>query len=118
MGSEASGKGSCWWGLARKFGVFARMHIDEVLRRPLITEKGTLLQERGKYVFKVAKNAAKHQIKEAVEAGFKVDVLKVNVITVHGKKKRMGRREVVAPSWKKAVVTLAPGQKIEFFQGV
>ena len=94
------------------------MHLYEVLRRPLVTEKSTLLKEQGRYVFEVAKGAAKHQIKEAVEAGFKVDVLKVNVISVHGKKKRMGRREVVSPDWKKAVVTLAPGQKIEFFEGV
>ena len=94
------------------------MHLYEVLRRPLITEKGALLQERGRYVFEVAKDAAKHQIKEAVEAAFKVNVLKVNVLTVHGKKRRMGRRQVTMPDWKKAVVTLAPGQKIGFFEGV
>ena len=94
------------------------MHLYEVLRRPLITEKGALLQEQGRYVFEVAKDAAKHQIKEAVEAAFKVNVLKVNVLTVHGKKRRMGRRQVTMPDWKKAVVTLAPGQKIAFFEGV
>jgi large subunit ribosomal protein L23 len=94
------------------------MHRYEVLRRPLITEKGTLLQQQGKYVFEVAKGAAKHQIKEAVEAAFKVNVVKVNVINMPGKKRRMGRREVMMPSHKKALVTLEPGQKIELFEGV
>jgi large subunit ribosomal protein L23 len=94
------------------------MHRYEVLRRPLITEKGTLLQQQGKYVFEVAKGAAKHQIKQAVEAAFKVNVVKVNVINMPGKKRRMGRREVMMPSQKKALVTLEPGQKIELFEGV
>ena len=94
------------------------MHLYEILRRPLITEKSTLLQEQDRYAFEVARGAAKQQIKEAVEAAFKVKVLKVNVMTVPGKMKRIGRRQVMTPSWKKAVVTLRPGQKIEFFEGV
>ena len=94
------------------------MHLYEILRRPLITEKTTLLQEQSRYVFEVAQGAAKHQIKEAVETAFKVKVVKVNVMTVPGKAKRMGRREIMTPSWKKAVVSLEPGQKIEFFEGV
>lgn len=94
------------------------MHLYEVLRRPLITEKTTLLQERGRYAFEVAQSAAKQQIKEAVEAAFKVEVVKVNVMTVPGKMRRIGRRQVMTPSWKKAVVTLEAGQKIEFFEGV
>lgn len=94
------------------------MHLYEVLRRPLITEKTTLLQERNRYAFEVARKAAKPQIKEAVEAAFKVKVAKVNVMTVPGKMKRIGRRQVLTPSWKKAVVTLKPGGKIEFFEGV
>lgn len=94
------------------------MHLYEVLRRPLITEKSTLLQEQSRYVFEVAHGAAKHQIKEAVEAAFKVKVVKVNVMTVHGKMRRVGRRQVMTSSWKKAVVTLEPGQKIGFFEGV
>jgi large subunit ribosomal protein L23 len=94
------------------------MHLYEVLRRPLITEKATLLQERGKYSFEVAKKATKPQIKEAVERAFKVKVADVNVITVSGKARRMGRRRVVSPPWKKAVVTLEPGHKISFFEGV
>jgi len=94
------------------------VHLYEVLRRPLITEKTTLLKEEDKYVFKVANGATKHQIKEAVEKAFKVKVTKVNVIIVHGKTKRMGRREVTGPSWKKAIVGLEPGHKITLFEGV
>ena len=94
------------------------MHLYEVLRRPLITEKTTLLQTQNRYGFQVAQGAAKQQIKEAVEAAFSVKVIKVNVMTVPGKTRRIGRRQVLTPSWKKAVVTLEPGQKIEFFEGV
>jgi len=94
------------------------MHLYEVLRRPLITEKATLLQGQSRYAFEVARKAAKPQIKEAVEAAFKVKVVKVNVMTVPGKMKRIGRRQVLTPYWKKAVVTLEPGGKIEFFEGV
>ncbi|MFB0556805.1 MAG: 50S ribosomal protein L23 [Dehalococcoidia bacterium] len=94
------------------------MHLYEVLHRPLITEKATLLKEGNKYVFEVAKEATKPQIKEAVEKAFKVKVVKVNIITVSGKTKRMGRREVTSPSWKKAIVSLEPENKITFFAGV
>jgi len=84
----------------------------------LITEKSTLLAERNRYAFEVAQGAVKHQIKEAVEAAFKVKVVQVNVMTVPGKLRRIGRRQVMTPSWKKAVVALEPGQKIEYFEGV
>lgn len=94
------------------------MHLYEVLRRPLITEKNTDLQAQGKYAFEVAKEANKHQIKQAVEKAFKVKVTAVNVMTVSGKTRRMGRRQVLTPSWKKAIVTLKPGDKIELFEGV
>ncbi|MBM3118838.1 MAG: 50S ribosomal protein L23 [Chloroflexi bacterium] len=94
------------------------MHLYEVLRRPLITEKSTLLKEQNRYAFEVASGASKRQIKEAVEAAFKVSVVKINVMNVPGKMKRIGRRQVLTPVWKKAVVTLEPGQKIEFFEGV
>ena len=67
------------------------MHLYEVLRRPLITEKITLLQAQNRYGFEVAKGAAKQQIKEAVEAAFKVEVVRVNVMTVPGKMRRIGR---------------------------
>lgn len=94
------------------------MHLYEVLRRPLITEKNTNLQAAGKYVFEVADEATKFQVKQAVEKSFKVKVTAVNVVTVPGKTRRIGRRQVQTQSWKKAIVTLRAGGKIEFFEGV
>jgi len=94
------------------------VHLYEVLRRPLITEKATMLKEENKYVFEVAKKATKPQIKEAVQKAFKVQVIKVNIITVPGKTKRRGRREITSPAWKKAIVELEPEAKITFFEGV
>jgi large subunit ribosomal protein L23 len=94
------------------------MHVYEVLRRPLITEKTTVQQEQSGYAFKVAPKATKHEVKVAVEKAFKVKVVKVNVMTVKGKTRRVGRRTVMTPPWKKAVVTLVEGNKIEYFEGV
>ena len=94
------------------------MHLTEVLRRPLITEKNTVLQGQNKYVFEVAEGANKPLVKQAVEKAFKVRVTGVNVITVPGKTRRVGRRQVLTPPWKKAIVTLQAGDKIEFFEGV
>ena len=94
------------------------MHLYEVVRRPLITEKNTALQAGGKYAFEVAKSATKHQIKKAVEKAFKVEVTSVNVMTVHGRKRAIRGRQVLSPSWKKAVVTIKSGEKIEIFEGV
>ena len=94
------------------------MHLYEVLRRPLITEKNAMLQAQGKYAFEIAREANKPQIKQAVEKAFKVKVLAVNVMTVPGKTRRVGRQQVLTQSWKKAIVTLKPGDKIELFEGV
>jgi large subunit ribosomal protein L23 len=94
------------------------MHLYEVLRRPLVTEKNTTLQAQNKYAFEVAGEANKHQIGQAVEKAFKVKVTAVNVMTVPSKTRRVGRRQVLTQSWKKAVVTLKPGDKIELFEGV
>ncbi len=94
------------------------MHLYEILRRPLITEKYTALQAYGKYTFEVAGEANKPQIKQAVEKAFNVKVTSVNVMTVAGKRRRLGRRELPARPWKKAIVTLKPGDKIELFEGV
>ncbi|TET87084.1 MAG: 50S ribosomal protein L23 [Dehalococcoidia bacterium] len=94
------------------------MHLYQVLRRPIITEKNTALQEQNKYAFEVAGKANKPQVKQAVEKAFKVKVVGVNVLTVPGKTRRVGRRQVKTSPWKKAVVTLKAGQKIEFFEGV
>ena len=94
------------------------MHLYEVLRRPLITEKNTVLQTQGKYAFEVDRGSNKHQIKQAVEKAFKVEVTAVNVVNVPSKMRRIGRRRVLTQSWKKAIVTLKPGDKIELFEGV
>ena len=94
------------------------MESYEVLRRPIITEKNIALQSQSKYAFEVADRANKRQVKEAVEKAFKVNVVSANVITVHGKTKRMGRHQVKTSPWKKALVTLEAGQKIQFFEGV
>ena len=93
------------------------MNLYQVLRRPLITEKYTDLQAYGKYAFEVDKGANKPQIKQAVEKAFNVEVTAVNVMTVAGKRRRFSMRQLPAHPWKKAVVTLKPGHKIELFEG-
>ena len=95
------------------------MHPYEILRKPVVTEKSTKQSEGAKYTFRVPLEANKIQIKEAVELAFKdVEVMQVNTGHVRGKERRLGRHKGVAPDWKKAVVTLKPGQRIEFFEGV
>ena len=94
------------------------MQVFDILRRPVITEKSTILQEEGRYTFEVAPNATKHQIKEAVEEAFNVDVLQVNTMHVRGKRKRFGPRIAQGRSWKKALVLLSPGATITIFEGV
>jgi len=94
------------------------VHPYEVLRRPLITEKNTSLQTLDKYAFEVAGEANKQQVKQAVEKAFKVKVTAVNVISVPGKERRIGRFKVLTRSWKKAIVTLKSGDSIQFFEGV
>ncbi len=94
------------------------MHLYEVLRRPLITEKNTTLQAQNKYVFEVADDATKFQIHQAVEKAFKVKVTAVNVINVPGKTRRVGRRLIQTQPWKKAIVTLKAGDKIQLVEGV
>jgi len=94
------------------------IHPYEVIRQPLVTEKGTYLAAEHKYAFRVARGANKTQIKEAVEKAFDVRVTAVNVMIVKGRERRWGRRRVLRPDWKKAIVTLAPGDKIELFEGV
>jgi large subunit ribosomal protein L23 len=89
-----------------------------VLRRPLITEKSTNLQTQNKYAFEIAEGANKPLVRQAVEKAFKVRVAGVNVVTVPGKTRRVGRRHIQTRSWKKAIVTLQAGDKIEFFEGV
>ncbi|EGK57196.1 MULTISPECIES: 50S ribosomal protein L23 [Selenomonadaceae] len=93
------------------------MDARDILVRPLITERTTQLMAEGKYVFVVAKAANKIEIAKAVSEIFKVKVAKVNTVNVIGKKKRMGRTQGKRPDYKKAIVKLAPGETIEFFEG-
>ena len=92
----------------------------EVLIRPIISEKNTMLNEQGKYVFEVSQRANKIMVRQAVEELFGVKVTAVNVLKVPGKMRRSPRTRVtgMTRSWKKAIVSLAPGERIELFQGV
>ncbi len=93
--------------------------VHDVLLRPVISEKSTQETERNNYTFAVAREANKLQIKAAVEREFKVDVTGVRVLSVKPKQKRRGRRQSgMTAGWRKAIVTIAAGQKIQFFEGV
>ncbi|HET7678187.1 MAG TPA: 50S ribosomal protein L23 [Candidatus Limnocylindrales bacterium] len=98
------------------------LHAAEVILRPVISEKSMDSTQRGKYTFAVHHDANKLQIKQAVEELFKVDVVSVNVLTTKPKEKRRntkrGRTRGYTATWRKAIVTLKPGEKIEFFEGV
>ena len=96
------------------------MRIQEVIRRPLITEKSTQLRdERNVIAFEVDRRANKIDVKRAVEAQFKVKVAEVRIANVHGKMRRQGRFVGQRPDWKKAYVRLREGEKpIEFFEGM
>jgi len=98
-----------------------KMHPYEIIRRPVITEKSNFQSDiLGQYTFEVDRRANKQQIKEAIETVFDVTVERVRVINMPVKRvRRYGRREVQRKSgWKKAIVTLVPGDRIEFFEGV
>lgn len=96
----------------------SQIHPYAVLLRPIITEKSTVLTAQDKYVFEVDLRANKPQIKEAVELAFNVRVAEVNTIRMKGKAKRFGRKVTDMPDWKKAIVTLVPGDSIELFEGI
>jgi len=105
---------------------------QHIIKRPLLTEKSARLRETGgaasshpegeeyaqKVVFEVAKDSNKIEIRNAIQELFKVTVTQVNTVLVRGKTKRVGRFSGRRPAWKKAVVTLKPGDNIEFFEGV
>lgn len=95
-----------------------QLHAYGIIVRPLITEKAQIMTGLNKYAFEVDKRANKLQIKEAIEVAFNVSVREVNTCMMKGKRKRLGRRLTKMPDWKKAMVTLAPGEKIELFEGV
>ena len=95
------------------------MDIYRVIKEPHVTEKGSLQKElHNQIIFKVDKRANKVEIRQAVEALFKTKVLEVRTINMKGKKRRLGRNIGKKPDWKKALVKLAPGENIEFFEGV
>jgi len=105
---------------------------QSIIKRPLLTEKSARLRETGggaaapaegetyaqKVVFEVARDANKIEVRRAVQDLFKVTVTEVRTLVVRGKEKRVGRFSGRRPSWKKAFVTLKPGDNIEFFEGV
>ena len=105
---------------------------QSIIKRPLLTEKSARLRETGgateghaegdtyaqQVVFEVARDANKIEIRGAVQSLFKVTVTSVRTLVVRGKQKRVGRFAGRRPSWKKALVTLKPGDNIEFFEGV
>jgi len=95
---------------------------SQIVLRPVISEKSMDETQRGKYTFRVHTDANKLQVKEAVEELFKVDVLTVNVSVMKAKEKSRNRKRTRIKGWtspwKRAVVTIAAGQKIEFFEGV
>ncbi|MBL7032246.1 MAG: 50S ribosomal protein L23 [Nitrospira sp.] len=91
----------------------------DILIGPMLTEKGALMKEQdNKVLFKVALGANKIEIKSAVEENFKVKVERVTTIVCKGKVKRMGKHEGRRPDWKKAIVTLKEGEKLDFIEGV
>lgn len=90
----------------------------QIIQRPWITEKSTGQKEEGQIAFMVDPKASKIEIRQAVEKLFKVKVLRVHTMNILGKEKRMGRHRGWKSDWKKAIVTLQEGDRIEFFEGV
>lgn len=95
------------------------MDARKIIRKPIITEKGSRLQQfQNKYVFEVDKRANKIEIKKAIQDIFDVEVVSVRTINVRGKAKRMGRYQGKRPDWKKAIVALKEGDAIQFFESL
>ena len=94
------------------------MKPHQVIQKPLVTEKGTLAQQfANQYYFSVLPTATKNDVRLAVESIFNVDVVSVRTLNMDGKKKRVGAKVGRKASWKKAIVTLKEGDKIEFLEG-
>jgi large subunit ribosomal protein L23 len=94
------------------------MNAHQIIVRPLITEKNTNLMTLNKYCFEVDQKANKQQIKQAIEEVFNVAVVSVHTMNVRGKQRRRGQKLGYTANWKKAIVTLAEGNRIELFEGV
>ena len=92
-------------------------NLRDVIRRPLLTEKSTVLREQlNQVMFEVDRRSNKVEIRKAVESIFGVKVLEVRTLNFEGKRRRAGRNMTKRSDWKKAYVTLAPGQKMEIFE--
>lgn len=94
------------------------MELIKVLKQPIVSEKSFASADKDQYVFLVEKNATKIEVAQAVEKAFKVHVINVNTITVKGKVKRFGRVLGRRKDYKKAIVTIQKGEKIEDFKGI
>jgi large subunit ribosomal protein L23 len=93
------------------------MTPEQIVLAPIVSEKSYAGNETGKYTFRVHSDAHKTQIRQAVETLFDVKVARVNVVAVRAKPKRRGLFKGTKPGWKKAVVQLKPGHRIEFYEG-
>jgi large subunit ribosomal protein L23 len=94
------------------------MNQYDIVVRPIVTEKSSLLKEEGnQYVFEVARTANKIEIAKAVEQLFKVKVISVRVMNMEGKTRRLGKHSGKKPDWRKAIVKINPKDKIPFFEG-
>jgi large subunit ribosomal protein L23 len=105
-------------GTTRRKPALSREAMYQIIRNPVITEKATMLSESGQFVFRVAPHANKREIKAAVEGLFGVTVLAVNTLVLKGKTKRFRGRPGTRSDMKKAFVTLAAGQSIDFTTGL
>ncbi|EFC91962.1 MULTISPECIES: 50S ribosomal protein L23 [Dethiosulfovibrio] len=94
-----------------------KLMAHDIIVRPIITEKSSRMMEDNKYTFEVHPQANKTEVRKAVETVFKVKVEKVHTLKVRSKPKRMGVFLGKSRAWKKAIVTLAEGERIEFFEG-
>lgn len=92
------------------------MNYNDIITRPVLSEKSTDLSQNNKYVFRVSRTANKHVIKKAIKEIFNVTPVKVNVMKVRGRRKRVRYQYGYTTSWKKAIVTLNPNEKIELFE--
>jgi large subunit ribosomal protein L23 len=92
------------------------MDYNDVIVKPVLSEKSTEFAEKGKYVFRVAKKANKPLIRKAIKELFNVTAEKINIVNVRGRKKRVRYQYGFTPSWKKAVITLKAGEKIQLFE--
>jgi large subunit ribosomal protein L23 len=92
------------------------MNAQEILIKPVITEKATIISAQNKYVFHVARTANKDEICKAVKTVFNVEPVRVNIVNVRGKQKSVRMRSGRTSAWKKAIITLKDGDKIELFE--